>query len=84
VWIAVGKFIRSQVNKDKIVDTMFFGTFAKASTVSESKDRKEDHYLYCPGPKAVFKLVENKDNVADIKENILNERLVSLNVSSVA
>jgi len=84
VWIAVGKFIRSQANKEKVVDTLFFGTFAKASSVSESKDTREDHYLYCPGPKAVFKLVENKDNVADIKESILNERLVSLNVSSVA
>jgi hypothetical protein len=85
VWLAVGKFVRSQTNKDKVVDTLFFGTFAKASTVQfKGKEPYSEHYVYCPGPKAVFKLVENRENVTDIDESILNERLVSLNVSSVA
>ena len=85
MWLAVGKFVRSQANKDKVVDTLFFGTFAKASTAqSKGKDSNSEHYVYCPGPKAVFKLVENRENVTDIDESILNERLVSLNVSSVA
>ena len=39
VWLAVGKFVRSQANKDKVVDTLFFGTFAKASTV-QSKGKE--------------------------------------------
>lgn len=84
MWLAVGKFIRSQANKDKVVDTLFFGTFAKASLLSKAKESHSEHYVYCPGPKAVFKLVENRENVADIDESILNERLTSLNVSSVA
>ena len=85
VWLAVGKFVRSQANKDKVVDTLFFGTFAKSSTAqSKGKESNSEHYVYCPGPKAVFKLVENRENVTDIDESILNERLVSLNVSSVA
>jgi hypothetical protein len=80
LWLALGKFIRSQCNKDKVVDTLFFGTFAKASVLNKG----DDYYAYCPGPKAVFKLVENRENVADIADSILSERLTTLNVSSVA
>ncbi len=49
-------------SKGKIVDTMYFGTFAKF----------ENGIVYCPGPKALFKLVENNQNVAEISQSLLD------------
>lgn len=40
--------------------------------------------MYCPGPRAVFTLQQNSENVADIPQSVLDEKLVSLNVASVA
>ena len=37
------------LQKGKIVDTLYFGTFAKF----------ENGFVYCPGPKSLFKLTEN-------------------------
>ena len=70
VWSALCKFLRSQCNKGRIIDSLFFGTFAKASAISEGPTDGEleqaDWYVYCPGPKSIFKLVENRENVPDI------------------
>lgn len=52
------------MEKGNIVDTLYYGTFAKASTTSQ--DNSKQHFVYCPGPKAVLKLVENEENIADI------------------
>ena len=82
VWTASSKFIKSQCNKGRIVDTLLFGTFAKADSVDSSA--AADYYVYCPGPKALFKLGENKENILDIPQSVLDEKLIQLNVSSVA
>jgi hypothetical protein len=34
IWTAMGKFIRSQCNKGRVIDSLCFGTFAKGSTLS--------------------------------------------------
>ncbi len=52
------------MEKDRVVDTLYFGTFAKASTVYA--DASKSGYVYCPGPKAVLKLVENDENLSDL------------------
>jgi hypothetical protein len=52
------------MEKGSVVDTLYYGSFAKASTVRESPDT--DYYVYCPGPKAAFKLVENDENISDL------------------
>ena len=82
VWTASGKFIKSQCNKGRIVDTLLFGTFARADTLDSAA--ANNYCVYCPGPKALFKLGENSENVIDIPQSILEEKLIQLNVSSVA
>lgn len=46
------------------MDTLYYGTFTKASLVSG--DASKSNFVYCPGPKAVMKLSENEDNLADL------------------
>lgn len=50
------------MDKNRIVDTLFFGTFAPAALLNNGVS----NYAYCPGPKAVLKLIENEDNIAEI------------------
>ncbi len=82
MWTASSKFIRSQCNKARIVDTLLFGTFARADAIDQAASA--DYFVYCPGPKALFKLGENKQNLSDIPQATLDAKLIQLNVSSVA
>ena len=76
IWSAIGKFVRSQVNKGRIVDTLYYGTFSLKSAVKRTEVPDQpynsdeaplnDGYLYCPGPKSIFKLIENAENVDDL------------------
>jgi hypothetical protein len=54
VWTAMAKFIRSQCNKGKIVDSINFGTFAKANTLKPDVADGETYYVYCTGPNSPF------------------------------
>ena len=82
VWAAANKFIKAQCNKGRIVDTLFFGTFSRADSLDSAAG--SDYFVYCPGPKAIFKLTENRENVCDVDQAILDEKLISMNVASVA
>ena len=66
IWTAVGKFIRSQCNKGRVIDSLCFGTFAKASTIGVSGPEAENYYVYCTGPNSAFTTTENRENVPDI------------------
>jgi len=66
IWTAYGKFIRAQCNKARIIDTLCFGSFAKASTIGVTGPEAENFYIYCPGPNSAYTVQENRDNVADI------------------
>lgn len=76
VWTAMSKFIRSQCNKGKIVDTFNFGTFAKASSLKSDVAEGENYYVYCTGPNSPFQLVENAQNIPDIAPSVLEDKLV--------
>jgi len=52
------------MDKGRIVDTLYFGTFARASAISN--DQTANNFIYCPGPKAILKLIENEDNIIEI------------------
>lgn len=67
----------------RVVDTLYFGTFGKASTLI-SDFNAGDYFVYCPGPKAVLKLVENAENHADLCQSVLDERLSAISVSQIA
>lgn len=82
IWAASNKFIKAQCNKGRIVDTLFFGTFTRADSLDSSA--ASDFFVYCPGPKAIFKLIENKENIMDVDQNVLDDKLISMNVASVA
>jgi len=84
IWTAVGKFIRSQCNKGRVIDTLNFGTFAKASTIGVTGPDMENYYVYCSGPNSAFTSSENLQNVNDIPQGILEDKLVQLNFNSVA
>ena len=44
IWSGYSKFIRSQCNKDRVIDSLYFGSFLKkdvpASIISETADAK--------------------------------------------
>ena len=59
IWTALSKLIRSQANKDRIIDSIYFGSFSKTS-VMKSQARTAQTYSYCPGPRSVFTLLTNE------------------------
>ncbi len=63
IWTALSKLVRSQCNKGRIIDSLYFGSFGKSSTISEDGSKT---YTYCPGPKSLFKLIENAENVQQV------------------
>lgn len=75
IWTAMGKFIRSQCNKGRVIDSLNFGTFAKASTVKDAQDA-DSYYVYCSGPNSPFELIKNNQNVTDIDQSVLEEKLI--------
>lgn len=40
--------------------------------------------MYCPGPKAVLKLIENENSVSDIPQAVLDQKLVTLSAVQIA
>jgi hypothetical protein len=80
LWKSLCKHIREQVEQGSIVDTLFFGTFAKSKTLS----RPDRSFVYCPGPKPVLNLVESDHNVSNIAQSLLDEKLITINVSLLA
>ena len=79
IWHALSKYIKLHVDKDLVVDTLYFGTFAKSSLLEPD----QSEYVYCGGPKAMFKLIENKENVAEIAQSLLNDKLCPINIGSI-
>lgn len=69
------------MDKGRVVDTLYYGTFAKAATLSSEAG---SNFVYCPGPKAILKLVENEDNVAEMAQALLDEKLTTLSLSVLA
>ena len=63
-----------------IVDTGFYGTFTRASSISGHNN----NFVYCPGPKSILKLVENDENVLDLPQFLIEEKLVTISVSQLA
>ena len=65
IWTALNKLIRSQCNKDRIIDSLYFGSFGKTQ-IMKSNAGATNTYSYCPGPKSLFRLVEDAENVAAV------------------
>ena len=67
IWTTVGKFVRSQCNRGRVVDTNCFGTFARAGTLGAQDD---DYFVYCAGPNSAFTNKENRENISDIAQSV--------------
>lgn len=72
----MNKLIRSQCNKDRIIDSLYFGSFGKTSSFSEDAAFSAKTYSYCPGPKSVFKLLENAENIASVPQSVSHTTLI--------
>ena len=79
IWTTLGKLIRSQCNKGRIVDSLYFGSFGTESAARGMPSDPNGHYIYCPGPRSIFDLVENSDNMSQIDPNVsVSKYLTSL------
>ena len=69
IWTALSKLIRSQASKGRIIDSLFFGSFGKTSVMTEGKSA-ESTYSYCPGPRSIFNLIENNENIRTVPQTV--------------
>ena len=69
IWTALSKLIRSQANKDRIIDSIYFGSFSKASVMDE-KNKGKNTYAYCPGPRSIFTLIANDQNIKSVSQEV--------------
>lgn len=83
IWTALNKLIRSQCNKDRIIDSLFFGSFGKTQVVMEDPMASRT-YTYCPGPKSLFRLLENAENMGNVSQTVIDKKLVSASFSAIA
>ena len=69
IWTAMSKLIRSQANKNRIIDSLYFGSFGKSSIMQANKNASSN-YTYCPGPRSVFNLIENTENMKVVPQEV--------------
>lgn len=41
-------------------------------------------YTYCPGPKSLFRLLDNAENMNVVPQSIIDKKLVSASFSAIA
>jgi len=41
-------------------------------------------YTYCPGPKSVFRLLENAENIGVVSQSVIDKKLVSASFTAIA
>ena len=69
IWTALSKLIRSQCNKNRIIDSLYFGSFGKTLICTDDTNAPNT-YSYCPGPRSVFKLLENAENIKQVSQSV--------------
>lgn len=94
IWSGFTKFIRSQCNKGRIIDSQHLGTFyrdgANDAGVLSSDPAASQRYVFALGGKSngllgEFKMKDNAENVSEVPEELLIHRdSVSCNVMSIA
>lgn len=68
------------MDQQAIVDTLYFGSFAKASFLKPN----QVGYVYCPGPRSTLKLVENEENISEVGQSLIDEKLQTISVGKIA
>ena len=70
IWSGFTKFIRSQCNKERIIDSLFFGTFYKKDAGTEVKN---PYVFVTDGARNMFndmKLIKNEENFGEVPPNV--------------
>ena len=72
VWTAMAKLVRSQTSKNRVIDTLYFGSFGKSTAIQPEagSDDAWAFYAYCPGPRSMFTLIENSQNLKSISQSV--------------
>lgn len=71
IWTALSKLVRSQCNKGRVIDSLYFGSFAKTAVMSsDDSSAQKKTYSYCPGPRAIFSLLENAENIRNVNQEV--------------
>ena len=71
IWSGFTKFIRSQCNKERIIDSLFFGTFYKKS--GGGVDVKNPYVFVTDGSRNMFndlKLIKNDENFSEVPNDV--------------
>lgn len=97
IWSGYTKFIRSQCNKDRIIDSIYFGSFLKKDTAPSVLGGAEADKLLAPGNTyalvndckkyatfAEFKTVSNSENYQRIPAASAHKDEVSVNMKAIA
>ena len=97
IWSGYTKFIRSQCNKDRIIDSIYFGSFLKKDTAPSVLGGVDADKLLAPGNTyalvndckkyntfAEFKTVSNSENYQRIPAASAHKDEVSVNMKAIA
>ena len=85
IWSGFSKFIRSQCNKDRVIDSLYFGSFYRKDS---NQDTKNPYVFVTESARNTFndiKLNVNEENFQEVPSTIKSERdFVSANLSAIA
>jgi hypothetical protein len=97
IWSGYTKFIRSQCNKDRIIDSIYFGSFFKKDTAPSMLGGFEGEKVLGPGNTyalvndckkyntfAEFKTVNNSENYQRVPASCAAKEEVSVNMKAIA
>ena len=97
IWSGYTKFIRSQCNKDRIIDSIYFGSFFQKDTAPSMMGGLEGDKILGPGSTyglvndckkfstyAEFKNVQNQENFQRIPASCAHKEQVSVNMKAIA
>ena len=97
IWSGYTKFIRSQCNKDRIIDSIYFGSFLRKDTAPSLLGGMDAGNVLAPGNTyalvndskkfstfAEFKTVSNSENYQRIPAASAHKDEVSVNMKAIA
>ena len=70
IWSGFTKFIRSQCNKERVIDSLFFGTFYKKDSQSETKN---PYVFVTDSSRNAFndmKVNQNEENLSEVPAEV--------------
>ena len=58
-------------DKGRVIDSLYFGSFGKTAVMNgDDYTMAKKTYTYCPGPRAIFNLLENAENIRSVNQDV--------------